>query len=199
MQTQPSLPNQPKHRRRLPGARRLVLVGAVALAGMSIAAFVIAACMASPQAADLPNASLKVYGADAEAMHVVIDHEIFVPQNYSLPEKLDALASELSRSRFGGLPIEVLQIGVRGGRKVALVNLQEDETVIAANGRPITWSKLYFQGSAGGAMTTGTLIQTFLQSEYTGEWIDGVRFLYENRPIEEAGFDHIGLYKTHWR
>jgi len=194
-----SMQDRPRSANLAVNRRRLAAIGFAAAALVGIAAVCIAACMASPQAADLRNAALKVYGADDQAMHVVVDHEIFVPKDYLLPEKLDALAAELSRSRFRGLPVDVLAIRNRDGRKIAWINLREDPTVLTATGRPITWSGLYFQGSAGGSMTTGTLIETFLQKEYPGPWIDGVRFFYENKPIEEAGFDHIGLYRVHWR
>lgn len=187
-------------RRRAAGARPpLAVIGLIALGLICTAAVCIAACKASPQAADLPNASLKIYGADDAAMHVVVDHKIFVPKNYSLIEKLDALAAELARSRFNGLPVEVLGVVDRDGRRVVRVNLREDQTVRTATGRPVSWAGLYFQGSTGGSMTTGTLIKTFLQPGYPGRWIDGVRFLYENQPIEEAGFDHVGLHDIHWR
>lgn len=200
MDTNPNSRVNRKRARRPTGARsRLAKLGLFAAAAVGIAAVCIAACMASPQAADIKNASLKIYGADEAAMHVVLDHEIFVPQNYSLLEKLDALAAELSRSRFKGLPVEVMGIENQKGRKVAQVNLIEDPALRTDTGRPITWSGLYFQGSAGGSMTTGTLLRTFLQQEYPGNWIDGVRFYYENHPIETAGFDHLELYNIHWR
>jgi hypothetical protein len=200
MDTKPISRVNRKRTRRPEGARlRLTKLGLFAAAAVGIAAVCIAACMASPQAADIQNASLKIYGADEAAMHVVLDHEIFVPQNYSLLEKLDALAAELSRSRFKGLPVEVMGIENQKGCKVAQVNLVEDPALRSDTGRPITWSGLYFQGSAGGSMTTGTLLRTFLQREYPGNWIDGVRFYYENQPIETAGFDHLELYDIHWR
>lgn len=48
-------------------------------------------------------------------------------------------------------------------------------------------------------MTAGTLIRTVLQEQYPGAWIDGVRFYYQDRPLEEADFDHLGLSELYRR
>ena len=47
-----------------------------------------------------------------------------------------------------------------------------------------------FQGSTGGQVTANTLIENFLQSNNKSktEWIDGVKFLYNNETIE---YDHV--------
>lgn len=42
------------------------------------------------------------------------------------------------------------------------------------------------------------LARTFLQSDFQGEWIDGVKFIYNNSETNE--FEHIGefLGKIHY-
>ncbi len=56
----------------------------------------------------------------------------------------------------------------------------------------------FFQGSAGGGWTCYTLQTTMLQPDYDGEWIDGVRFLYNGE--ENKYFRHIeGLDRIKYR
>jgi hypothetical protein len=38
-------------------------------------------------------------------------------------------------------------------------------------------------------MTSESLIETLLQREYNGEWIDAVKFLYNDSPIDDH-FQH---------
>ena len=55
-----------------------------------------------------------------------------------------------------------------------------------------TWSSGYFQGSTGGNATVTKLIRTFLQEDFEGEWVDGVKFLYNND--DTNNFEHIGNF-----
>ncbi|MCB2291425.1 hypothetical protein LGK97_16990 [Clostridium sp. CS001] len=60
-----------------------------------------------------------------------------------------------------------------------------------------TWARKYFQGSTGGKVTSVTLIETMLQKEHKEQWIDGVRFLYNNGV---CNFDHTSdLSKVNYR
>jgi hypothetical protein len=61
-----------------------------------------------------------------------------------------------------------------------------------------SWRTLYFQGSTGGACTTIMLVQTFLQNDYDGSWLDGVESYYDGRPISDQ-WDHIDLSGTKYR
>ena len=72
------------------------------------------------------------------------------------------------------------------GKKVATINLADSGTN--------KWVPK-FQGSTGGAVTSNTLIENFLQSnnKSKGEWIDGVKFLYNNETIE---YDHVSDLST---
>ncbi|WP_291563094.1 MULTISPECIES: hypothetical protein [unclassified Clostridium] len=110
----------------------------------------------------------------------------------TLTEKLDILAKNLSKIEFNSLPIEVTKIEDKDGKKIAVINLKESEINAGINEaidfKGPSWSKNYFQGSAGGTITSTALIESFLQRSYPGQWIDGVRFLYENK---EINFQHV--------
>lgn len=138
---------------------------------------------------------LPVYGMDSEVMNKEINFYIDVPENLPLEKKLDIIADKLSRFRFRGLPIKVLEVKTESGKKIAVVDLEESDInkgitdYRKISGDPKnTWRIGYFQGSAGGRATTETLVETFLQRKYKGQWIDGVAFLYENKPID---FEHV--------
>lgn len=106
---------------------------------------------------------------------------------------MDVIGNELSQYCFDGLPIEVSEIKKVDGKEIAVINLKEsvfNEEIDAPKkfvGR--TWKAGYFQGSCGGSITSMELIETFLQRDYKGKWIDGVQFLYEGNNITE--FDHV--------
>ncbi len=120
----------------------------------------------------------------------VVRFWIRVPDRLSLAAKLRLIAATLSYVRFGEQPIELLRIENRLGRRVAVINLRDMD---ADN----TWYGRFFQGSTGGGMTTVTLTQTFLQRGYKGEWIDGVRFYLNGKPLVDQ--DHTALGGTIYR
>ena len=128
-----------------------------------------------------------VYGIDRDINHEEINFYIKVPDSLSLLGKLEFVADRLSRFSFDSLPINVVGVEVREGKKVAIVDLCERENSSIYN----TWRTGYFQGSAGGWRTSITLDKTFLQSDYKGEWIDWVEFLYEGKKISNNEWEHI--------
>jgi len=136
----------------------------------------------------------KIYGSDKKAENPEVNFYILIPKNLSLIQKLNIIADKLSRFGFNYLPIEVLKIEEQNSKKIVVINLKEhewdrgEENFIGSN-----WRYGFFQGSTGGYFTTITLIETFLQNDYKGEWIDGVRFMYENQPIKQEDWDHIDL------
>jgi len=131
-----------------------------------------------------------IYGCDVEWMVEKADSYIRVPEHMPLKETVAVLADRLSRTQFRALPIEVLTITERGGKRIARINLREDADPTHGGA---SWRGGYFQGSAGGQATTMILKKTFLQPTYAGEWIDGVEFYYEGRPIRGEDWDHITL------
>ncbi len=120
---------------------------------------------------------LSIYSIDENSLEPNESSTIEVDDNLSLGDKLKQLCKTLSEKKFDNLSLEVKSIDTVNGKKVATINLAD------ANNKK--WSQK-FQGSTGGAVTTNTLIENFLQSnnKSRGEWIDGVKFLYNNEKIE---------------
>lgn len=147
-----------------------------------------------PADGKVPPQLLKVYGAlNGEApSHMVIGY--LVPVNPRLPliDKMRVLADRVSQYSFDHLPIEVNGIVTQRGKRIATIDLRE----ISGAVRP-SWSGGFFEGSSGGGITQQTLVKTFLQDGYPGEWIDGVRFTYQGRSLS-AG-DHMDLSSVFYR
>ena len=143
-----------------------------------------------------------------------VNFYVAIPETVSLLDKLRLLAEKLSRFKFRGLPIEIVGIEERSGKAIATINLKETEhnrklyaewlrtrkegkQQQELRFRGVSWQGTFFQGSAGGYSTTITLVKTFLQEDYRGEWIDGIDFYYEGEPI--GSWDHISLSGTRYR
>lgn len=163
--------------------------------------------------------SFKIYGADSMADYLVIDSRVTIPEDGAIEHRLQLLADSLSQKKFGGLPIEILRAENRGGDRIAIIDLRETETnrrVFAvqeslwAQGKGgeiearkiysegLSWRLGFFQGSTGGYFTTMKLILSLLQNDYEGEWIDGIEFYYEGKPVSDE-WDHIDLDGTKYR
>ncbi len=111
------------------------------------------------------------------------------PPNYlNVKQRLDYLAGLISQSEFRGLPIEISDIEKRNGLDIIKINLKE-----IGDFKSPSWKYGYFQGSCGGQITSHTLKESFLQRDYKGEWIDGVEFYYEGRPMADGDWDHVCL------
>lgn len=133
---------------------------------------------------------LSIYSIDENSLEPNESSTIEVNENLSLEDKLKAIAKELSEKKFDKLSIEVKSIDKVDGKKVATINLTDSDAK--------KWVPK-FQGSTGGAVTANTLIENFLQSnnKTKGEWVDGVKFLYNNKPIE---YEHVAdLTTTQYR
>ena len=129
-----------------------------------------------------------IYTADNYTYEMIIAAYIYIPKETTLKKKLETLAKILSETHFDNLPIQVVRIEEINKKKIAIVNLEESaenqgvtdyEKLVGK-----TWTTLYMQGSCGGTVTSTTLIETMLQREYQGQWIDGVQFLYDNGPCD---------------
>jgi hypothetical protein len=129
---------------------------------------------------------LSIYSVDENSLEPNESSTIEVNESLSLEDKLKELAKTVSEKKFDKLPIEVKSIDTVNGKKVATINLADSGTN--------KWVPK-FQGSTGGSVTANTLIENFLQSnnKSKGEWIDGVKFLYNNETIE---YDHVSDLST---
>lgn len=130
---------------------------------------------------------LTTYTANGDTYEVEKLSDITVKEDLPLQEKLTTLANELSVKAFQGLPITIVKIDTSNGSNKAIINLEE-----VGNNPSISWSKFYFQGSSGGITTSKTLIETFTQRSYTGDWVDSIEFQYKGVEIE---YDHAADLK----
>ena len=133
-----------------------------------------------------PNNYLKIHALDDFTQTEFIKYYVWVPDTLPLRDKIEILAGQVSQLIFRNSPIRLLEISKQGNTQIAIINLSEP----AGNDRK-PWAQGYFQGSAGGGMTTFALRETFLQRDFQGEWVDGVEFYYEGKPI--YGWDHLLL------
>ena len=133
---------------------------------------------------------LSIYSIDENSLEPNVSSTIDVKETLSLEDKLKELSKALSEKQFDKLPIEVKSIDTVNGKKVVTINLTDSTNK--------KWVPK-FQGSTGGAITSNTLIENFLQSNNRnkGEWVDGVKFLYNNKTIE---YEHVAdLAEVHYK
>lgn len=147
------------------------------------------------------NSTYPIYSADINTYAKEAHFGTYIADDLPLKDKLGTLAKTLSEVYFSNLPIEVLEITEVDGKKVAVINLKESEENQKVTDnlefKGQSWSRNYFQGSTGGNITSVELIETFLQKDYKGQWVDGVKFLYNNKNIN---FDHVpGLSEVSYR
>lgn len=121
--------------------------------------------------------SLYIYTEDANSMELQQSKAIEINENASLSDKLKYLADGISKNNFDSLPIEVKSIDKVGEKTIATINLKDPAD------KKNAWYQM-LQGSTGGQITSDTLIETFIQTKYKGEWIDGVTFLMNGAKIE---------------
>jgi PBP1b-binding outer membrane lipoprotein LpoB len=122
-----------------------------------------------------------------------VERLISIPKNESIEKKISTLIDSVSKNSFHNLKIEVLSINVTPeGKKSLLVNLKENPGFIMPDslGNYRNWYD-FFQGSMRGEQTTIILIESLLQREFAGVWIDEVRFYYQNEEMGE--WDHVFL------
>ena len=140
----------------------------------------------------LPGDLLKIYNYNGSADIEGVGFCLVVPENHPVTEKVKIVVDVLMKYMFKRGTIALKKIEQRGNKKIAIIELQETKK------DPSAWRGIYFQGSCGGHGTTYTLVNTFLQPDYTGKWVDAVEFYYEGKPISKD-WDHIFLHGTMYR
>jgi hypothetical protein len=138
-----------------------------------------------------------LYQGNADATDIEPQFGVIFPAELNQQQHLEKLTTLVSRYNFCALPIEVVALE----DDVATINLaehdwnQDPENPVTFPGcSSRSWRTNYFQGSAGGMITSKTLAYTLLQPEFQGEWIEGVTFQYQGEPLEEGDWDHISLF-----
>ncbi len=126
---------------------------------------------------------LPVFGADDQGV-MILKSNVVVKTDEPLINKMQFLANELGKEVFGGLKMEAKSIEKIEDKEILTVNLLEGTGDKDGKG----WMDSYFQGSTGGKSTETALIETFLQREYGGRWIQGVMFTLDGEKISQ---DHV--------
>lgn len=133
---------------------------------------------------------LNVYGIeDIDTFEMIVEFCVKVPDEFMLSSKVEYFTSKVSTFRYVNNLI-FKGIDKIEGKQIAKIEFVDN------NNRKTKWNQA-FQGSTGGAVTTSELKYTFLQPDYSGQWIDGVQFYYEGKPFVDA--DHTSLSGIHMR
>lgn len=132
---------------------------------------------------------LNIYSLNIETEEIAIKNQIELAKKDSLEEKLKKVSETLSKENFDGRKIIFKEIKKENGNKIAyfdLVDTNEQDS----------WYP-YFQGSYGAFSTKLSIVESLLQRDYEGKWIDGINLSY-NGKYEE--FDHINFENViYWR
>ncbi len=126
---------------------------------------------------------LPVFGADDQGK-MVFKSSVVLKTDEPLINKMQFLADELGKAVFGNLKMEAKSIEKIENKEILTINLLEGTGDKDGKG----WVDSYFQGSTGGKSTETALIETFLQREYGGRWIQGVMFTLDG---EKINLDHV--------
>lgn len=137
----------------------------------------------------------EIFDSASESYKLIpsVERLITISKNQSLEKKVGALLDSISKNNFHNLKIELLNITeTTEGKKSLKVNLKENPDFILPDslGRYHSWYE-FFQGSMGGEQTTIILVESILQREFSGMWIDEVEFSYQSEKIGE--WDHAFL------
>lgn len=126
---------------------------------------------------------LPVFGAEEDGTMVQVS-SVVVKTDEPLINKMDMIGKELGEQVFGGLTMKAVEIKTVDGKEILYMDLMEGSGAVGAK----SWVYDYFQGSTGGLKTETALIETFLQREYGGRWIDGIRFTLDGETVD---YDHV--------
>ena len=123
----------------------------------------------------------------------IVDRYISIPTNKGLIYTATILLDSVSKNNFNNLKLKVSGLYInKDSLKILKVNLKENPGFKMPDslGHNRSWYE-FFQGSMGGGQTTITLIESALQKQFKGEWVDAVEFYYQDEKIGE--WDHIFL------
>lgn len=128
----------------------------------------------------------KIYTADVNDTDKIIDFEtIKLKENSSVEEKIKELCDALEKDYFKDENAKIVLKSI-DEKNIATIDLVNQEA----------WSQ-HFQGSTGGMISQSTIIETLLQKEYSGKWIDGLNVLVDG--TSEELFEHAPFIGTYHR
>lgn len=124
------------------------------------------------------ESKFNILSMDVNTSDTIVLGNIMVDESLALKDKLNLILDEVSRLKFDNAPIKCLKIE----NNIAYIDIKEDKN-------KNYWSSKFFQGSTGASITSYTLVESLLQREYKGKWIDGIYFTYEGE--KDVEFDHL--------
>lgn len=127
------------------------------------------------------QSDLTIFTGDIDTFDKKEAASVKADANLSVTEKLMLIANELSKTQFSNLPIEIQGLEQIEGKTIAVINLHEKEK---KNEQDKTWIQYLNAGSTGSQITLVTLEESFLQRDLEGEWIDGMKIIYEGKDLE---------------
>jgi hypothetical protein len=132
------------------------------------------------EVSSVSQSKFKILSKDANTNETIVSGSISIDEKLSIEDKLNLVVSEVSKVQFENAPIKLLKIE----DNIAYIDISEDQN-------EKLWSNRFFQGSTGANITCYTLVESLLQREYEGKWIDGIYFTYEGKTDVE--FDHVDV------
>lgn len=133
--------------------------------------------------------NFNIYTLNIDTEDIIIKNQIKTFKNQSLEKKIEFLTKKLSEENFEGKNIKFTGIKEEKGEKIAYFDLTDTN-------EKDSWFP-YFQGSFGAFTTKLSIIETLLQRDFEGKWIDGIKLTYNGKFQE---FDHISFDDLiYWR
>lgn len=129
----------------------------------------------------------KVYTLDVNDTDKVLEFsKVELKENTTVEEKLKELCSALEKDYFKdkNAKIEFKSIDEKN---IATINLVNKDA----------WSQ-HFQGSTGGMISQATIVETLLQKDYAGKWIDGLNVIVDGTTGDDL-FEHAPFIETFYR
>lgn len=130
--------------------------------------------------------NFKLYTLDVNDTDKILEYEnISLDKNLSVNDKITELLLALEKDYFQDDKANIYLESI-DNNGIATINLVNE-----ASWRP------HFQGSTGGQVSQKTIIETILQRDYTGDWINGVNVIIDGKKQEV--FDHASFNATFYR
>lgn len=128
----------------------------------------------------------KIYTLDVDDTEKIKEFEtIKLKEDSTVEEKIKELCAALEKDYFKDENAKIVFKSI-DEKNIATIDLVNQEA----------WSQ-HFQGSTGGMISHDTIIETLLQKEYSGKWIDGLNVLVDG--TSEELFEHAPFIGTYHR
>lgn len=126
---------------------------------------------------EVENIDLKIYTADIDDTEKIVEFKtVTLKEDSTVEDKLKELCAYLEKEYFKDEKAKIVVESI-DDKGIATINLVSQED----------WHQ-HFQGSTGGLISQATIVETLLQRDYSGEWINGLNVLIDGELKE--GFEH---------